>query len=86
MTLEDLEKRIQVIEKRNQKVALDKKWETSWTRRFGIALLTYLTMGIYMGFIGSENAWVSAVIPTTGFLLSTLTLTALRTWWSSKQP
>ena len=29
--MKTLEERVEAIEKRNQKVELDKKWETSWT-------------------------------------------------------
>ena len=36
-----LEERVAKIEARNAKVEADKAWETSWVRRFSIALLTY---------------------------------------------
>lgn len=84
-TLEDLEKRIVQIEERNKKVELDKKWETSFTRRFFIALFTYLSIAIYMAAIGVENSWLNAIIPTVGFLLSTLTLPSIKKFWEKNK-
>ena len=38
---------LQKIEERNKKVELDKKWETSWTRKLCIMILTYVVVVIY---------------------------------------
>ena len=84
VTLSELEKRVEKIEKRNEKVELDKKWETSYTRRFLLIIFTYLSIGLYMWVIGVENPWLNAVIPSIGFLLSTLTLPFFRKWWIKK--
>ena len=43
----DLEKEIEQIKERNKHVELDKKWETSWTRRICIIILTYLLVLLY---------------------------------------
>ena len=45
--MDELEKRIEAIEKRNKKVEIDKAWETSWTRRVCIMILTYIIVIIY---------------------------------------
>ncbi len=45
-TVENLEKEIAEIKKRNQRVEADKAWETSWTRRILVLVLTYLVMVI----------------------------------------
>ncbi len=62
------------IEKRNERVEKDKQWETSWQRRLLIAIFTYLPIGIYMWAIKIENPWLNAVVPTLGFMISTLAL------------
>ena len=41
MELKNLEKEIENIKERNKKVELDKSWETSWTRKICIMILTY---------------------------------------------
>jgi hypothetical protein len=76
-----LEKRIVAIEKRNEKVSLDKSWETSWTRRISIAVLTYLVVLVYLFVIGNSNPWINAIVPPVGFLLSTLAMKEIRTLW-----
>ncbi len=79
--MKSLEDRIEAIEKRNEKVAIDKAWETSLTRKALIALFTYLAIAIYLKFIVGIEPWVSAIIPTAGFLLSTLTLPFFKNLW-----
>ena len=43
----DFEKEIKKIKERNKKVELDKEWETSWTRKLCIMLLTYVVVVLY---------------------------------------
>jgi len=76
-----IERRVDAIEKRNDKVSLDKKWETSWTRRISIAILTYLVVLIYLFVIGNANPWINAIVPPTGFILSTLAMGWIRKVW-----
>lgn len=80
-TNEELENRIIQIEERNKKVELDKSWEISFTRKFFVSLFTYLSIAIYMFAIGVANPWLNAIIPTVGFLLSTLTLPLVKEFW-----
>ena len=47
MELKDLEKEIENIKERNKRVELDKRWETSWTRKICICVLTYIVVIIY---------------------------------------
>ena len=42
-----LEERVKKIEERNKRVELDKSWETSWTRKTLIMILTYIIVIIY---------------------------------------
>ncbi|MCL5675603.1 MAG: hypothetical protein M1120_00570 [Patescibacteria group bacterium] len=81
MTIKELESRIKKIGERNQKVEKDKAWETSYARRILIALFTYFAVGIYMWSINIVQPWFNAIIPTTGFLLSTLTFPFFKRLW-----
>ena len=47
MEIKDLEKEIEEIKERNKRVELDKKWETSMTRKVCIAVLTYIVVICY---------------------------------------
>lgn len=80
-TIEELEKRVELIEKRNKSVEKDKAWETSWMRRILIILFTYLSISLYLKFIVGINPWINAVVPSIGFLLSTLTLPFFKSLW-----
>ncbi len=81
----DLEKRIKDIEARNKRVELDKKWETSWTRRICIMILTYIVVVIYSHLImKNNNIYFSSLVPVIGFTLSTLSLKLVRKIWEKK--
>ena len=80
----DLLKRIEAIEDRNKNVTLDKRWETSWTRKLGIIIFTYCVVLFYLFLIGNSNPWINAVVPPVGFLLSTLALGWIRKYWQAK--
>lgn len=83
--LKQIKERINEIEARNKRVELDKAWETSITRRLFIICFTYITLGIYMSIIGVEKPWINAIIPSAGFLLSTLTLPYVRNIWEASK-
>lgn len=80
-TIEELENRIAGIEKRNAKVALDKDWEGSMTRRALLMLFTYASVSLYFLFLGIDRPFLNAVVPTLGFMLSTLTLPWFKAAW-----
>jgi len=79
--IEELEQEIRVIKKRNKRVEFDKAWETSWFRRLLLALFTYLAISLYMYAISLPHPWLNAIIPSIGFLLSTLTLPTFKKIW-----
>jgi hypothetical protein len=79
--MEDLELRIERIEMRNIEVEMNKAWETSNTRKFLIALFTYLAIALYMRYVLGIDPWINALVPTAGFLLSTLTLSFFKSLW-----
>jgi hypothetical protein len=78
-------KSIEDILKRNARVELDKAWETSLTRRFIIAAITYLTAASFLKLIGNEAYFINALVPVGGYLLSTLSLPFIKTWWIEHQ-
>ncbi|MFZ1812782.1 MAG: hypothetical protein WAU02_04710 [Candidatus Saccharimonadales bacterium] len=83
-TMKNFEKRIAAIEARNRKVELDKAWETSWTRRIAIALLTYVVVCMYLAFVIHIDPWLNALVPVVGFILSTLALERVKKIWQEK--
>ncbi len=82
--LSELKKEIESIKKRNLSVEADKAWETSATRKMLVALFTYLAISIYMWAIDISRPWLNAIVPTVGFLLSTLTLQYFKSLWIRK--
>lgn len=77
-----LEQRVKKIEERNREVEANKAWETSWSRKVLIAIFTYLAIALYLKYIVGINPWINAIVPTVGFLLSTLTLPYFKTLWT----
>ena len=76
-----MKKEIESIKERNRRVETDKAWETSKTRRFILALMTYLIIVVLLKVINAPKPWLSALIPALGFILSTLTLSFLKKRW-----
>ena len=76
-----MKEEIDAIKERNKRVELDKAWETSNLRRFIIALMTYIVVLIFLIVIKAANPWLTALIPTIGFILSTLTLPYFKKVW-----
>jgi hypothetical protein len=72
---------IEDILKRNSRVELDKAWETSLTRRSAIAAITYVIASVFMWRIGVSDPMINALVPTGGYLLSTLTLPFIKNLW-----
>ena len=72
--IEEIEK----IKNRNKRVELDKKWETCWTRRIYICILTYIV--VFYSFLIREydNIFLNLCAPVTDFILSTLSLKVIR--------
>ena len=82
MDNKELENEIAKIKERNKKVELDKAWETSWTRKICICILTYIVVVIYSHLINKiSNIWLSSLVPVIGFTLSTVSLKLIRNIW-----
>lgn len=83
--MEELRKEIEEIKERNARVELDKKWETSKTRKICIAVLTYIVVICYSILIDKiSNVFLSSLVPVIGFTLSTLSLSVVRKIWEKK--
>lgn len=86
MSEKDLEKEIAAIKARNKRVETDKAWETSWTRRLCIMVLTYAVVVLYSATISQvPNVFLSSLVPVMGFLLSTLSLRLIRKAWEKRR-
>lgn len=82
--MENLEKRIEAIEKRNKKVESDKAWETSFLRKILIVIFTYIFAVLYLKIADTTNPWFGAVVPCVGFYLSTQSINIVKKWWIKK--
>lgn len=77
-------KSVEEILERNKRVELDKTWETSWTRRGLITMITNAVATLFMWRIGVSEPFVNALVPTGGYLLSTLSLSFIKRQWIEK--
>ena len=80
-SIEELKSEIDKINARNQRVEADKAWETSWSRKLLILVLTYLVIVIFFFISSLGNPFINAIVPTLGFFLSTLTVPFFKNWW-----
>ncbi len=83
--LEQLQLEIAHIQQRNACVEMDKAWETSRLRVVFLILLTYVVTATVFWSIGSPNPFLNALIPTTGYYLSTLSLPIVKKWWIQRK-
>ena len=81
VTIQDLEKEIEKIKERNRRVEREKSWETSWTRRAIISLLTYLVVSLFFVFAGVPNPFINSIVPAVAFILSTVSLGFCKKFW-----
>lgn len=80
----NFEEEINSIKKRNKRVELDKKWETSLTRKVCICVLTYIVVIIYSYLIKKyDNILLTSFVPVIGFSISTLSLKLVRNLWEN---
>lgn len=80
-TIEELQLEIEEIKKRNQRVEANKAWETSWTRKIVITILTYIVIVVFFYFAELPKPFINAIIPAIAFVLSTLTVPLFKKWW-----
>jgi sterol desaturase/sphingolipid hydroxylase (fatty acid hydroxylase superfamily) len=82
MNPKEVEKELKLIKNRNERVELDKAWETSFTRKILIFIFTYLAVGVYLWAIGVSRPWLNAIVPAVAFVLSTLTMPFFKRLWA----
>lgn len=76
-----MKKDIEAIKQRNQRVEIDKAWETSKSRKFAIGIITYIIVVIFLYLIKAPYPFLNALVPVIGFLLSTITINFLKKIW-----
>ena len=79
-----LKAEIAAIKDRNRRVEADKAWETSFSRKVFIALLTYFVVTLALFVIHNSAPFINALIPTLGFLLSVQSIPAIKKAWIRK--
>lgn len=80
-TLENLQKELNEIKSRNQRVEADKSWETSWSRKIIVLVLTYLVIVIFFFAAKLAEPFVNAAIPAIAFILSSSSLPLFKKLW-----
>jgi len=81
----DIQTELSKIEARNKRVELDKAWETSFTRKLLIAVFTYIVIVSFFLVADLGKPFVNPIVPTLGYLLSTLSLSYFKAWWMKSQ-
>ena len=76
-----MKKEIQKILERNKKVEADKAWETSFSRKLIIAIFTYIVIVLFFIVADLPKPFLNPIVPTLGFLLSTLSLPLFKKLW-----
>jgi len=84
-SIDELAVRVEALEQRNQRVETEKAWETSTARRVLLAAVTFVALAAYFWAIGVERPLINAVVPTAGFMLSTLTMPIARRAWLARR-
>ena len=72
---------IDKIKQRNRRVELDKAWETSWTRKIIVTLLTYAVIVIFFFSAELPRPFINSIVPALAFVLSTLSLPFFKKIW-----
>lgn len=80
-TIQELEQEINKIKERNKKVEREKAWEISWTRRIMVAVVTYIVIAIFFIFIGTDEPFRDAIVPSAAFILTTLSGPFIKKLW-----
>lgn len=83
--LEQIQQDIIALKKRNRKVEADKAWETSLMRKGLIAILTYAVVVLFFYVANFERPFINAIIPTMGFILSTLSVPIVKKIWLERK-
>ena len=83
-SIEELQREIEEIKKRNRRVESDKAWEASWVRKIIILVLTYGVIVVFFLFAQLADPFINAIVPALAFFLSTLTVPLFKKWWLTR--
>ena len=78
------EKEVKEIKERNKRVEADKAWETSVVRKVLIAVFTYIIIVLFFWVMALPSPLINAIVPTVGFVLSTLSMPYFKKYWINK--
>lgn len=79
--LVEIKEKLENIEKRNERVEIEKARETSLFRKVAIAVITYALVALFFWVAELPNPFISAIVPTVGFVLSTLSFPFFKDYW-----
>ena len=79
--IEQIRKDILEIKGRNKRVEIEKAWETSWFRKVVVAVLTYIVIVLFFLVAGLQKPFLNALVPTLGFILSTISVSYFKKVW-----
>jgi len=80
-TIQQLAEDIEAIKARNKRVETEKAWETSWTRRVTITVMTYLVISIFFYFAGNTEPLEEAIVPSLAFVISIFSGPLMKKMW-----
>jgi len=83
--LEQVKKDIALIKERNARVEKNKAWETSLFRKILIAILTYIVIVLFFLFAKLPKPFLNPIVPTLGFVLSTLSVSYFKNIWIKRR-
>jgi hypothetical protein len=81
----NLQVEVDAIRERNSRVEAEKAWETSLARKTAVAVLTYGVIVLFFYAADFPKPFLNAIVPTLGYLLSTLSLDWLKKFWLNRQ-
>ena len=82
LVIRDLTNEVNRIKESLECRAIDKSFETSYTRLIVIMIMTYVLIYFYMRYIlEGKNSELNALVPTLGFNLSNLSLSWMKRIW-----
>ncbi len=88
VTIQSLDQRLSNIEEMTQKLVLIDKyyqlqtaWEKSAMRTILIAITTYILSAIFLYILNFQYFYINAVLPTVGFMLTTLSIPFIKRIW-----
>jgi hypothetical protein len=80
-----IQKDIAEIKARNARVETEKAWETSLFRKVLIAILTYIVIVLFFFFAKLSKPFLSAIVPTVAFILSTASIPYFKKIWIKRR-